>query len=62
MYPDWMDSHWICIFSQKKKICFQEHKLPRSGCIGLLSVEKLILDDGFINLNEAFQMSNPGIK
>ena len=46
----------------KEKICYQEHKQPCSGCIGLLSVAKRILDDGFINLNEAFRMSNPGIK
>ena len=46
----------------KEKICYEEHKQPCSGCIGLLSVTKRILDDGFINLNEAFRMSNPGIK
>lgn len=38
----------------KEKISCKEHKQPCSDCIGLLSVAKKILDDGFINLNEAF--------
>ena len=46
----------------KEKIGYEEHKQPCSGCIGLLSVAKWILDDSFINLNEAFRMSNPSTR
>ena len=46
----------------KEKICHGEHKQPCKACIGLLSVAKSILHKGFIQLNEAFAMSSPGIK
>ena len=46
----------------KEKICHGEHEQPCKACIGLLSVAKKILHEGFIQLNEAFAMSSPGIK
>lgn len=46
----------------KENICYEEHKQPCTACIGLLSVAKQILDEGFIKLNEAFAMSTPGVK
>ena len=46
----------------KENICYEEHKQPCTACIGLLSVAKQILDEGFIKLNEAFTMSTPGVK
>ena len=47
----------------KEKICFEEHKQPCKACIGLISVVKQILHDGFLKLNEgSFSMSSPGIK
>ena len=46
----------------KEDIYYEEHKQPCTACIGLLSVAKQILDEGFIKLNEAFAMSTPGVK
>lgn len=46
----------------KENLCYEEHKQPCTACIGLLSVAKQILDEGFIKLNEAFAMSTPGVK
>lgn len=46
----------------KENICYEEHKQPCTACIGLLSVAKQILDEGFIKLNKAFAMSTPGVK
>lgn len=46
----------------KENICYEERKQPCTACIGLLSVAKQILDEGFIKLNETFAMSTPGVK
>ena len=52
----------IVFILTKEKTCYGEHKQPCKAFIGLLSFAKRILHEGFIQLNEAFAMSTPGIK
>ena len=46
----------------KEKIRIAERTQLCKLCTGLLTVAKRIADDGYIRLNEAFSISNPGVK
>lgn len=44
----------------KQHICITEHPQPCSGCSSLIKIAHVIIREGYIRLNEAFSVSNPG--